>query len=173
MSSWNAYNICTIVEGTIDWKSSNGGRVFSKNAQYIHYLNHYTHYWLTLSHLTEAYTKIPGLCGEYPALPNTAFQRPYSGHVSKRRPAGAWGNWISIGIQQNSFYSVFLFCKKSWIEVQLTSWPHSRKMKGIRFPELPMITSSGKALHSYPSMSIFKITSSASMLAWLKKGHFI
>ena len=31
------------MEGTIDWKSSNGGRVFSKNAQYIHYLNHYTH----------------------------------------------------------------------------------------------------------------------------------
>ena len=27
---------------------------FKKNAQYIHYLNHYTHYWLTLSHLTEA-----------------------------------------------------------------------------------------------------------------------
>ena len=59
-------------------------------------------------------TKIPGLCGEYPALPNTAFQRPYSGHVSKRRPAGAWGNWISIGIQQNSFYSVLLFLKKKW-----------------------------------------------------------
>ena len=59
---------------------------------------------------------------------------------------------------------------KSRIEVQPTSCPHSMKMKGIRFPELPMITSSGKALHSYPSMSIFKITSSASMLAWLKRG---
>ena len=58
---------------------------------------------------------------------------------------------------------------KSRIEVQPTSCPHSMKMKGIRFPELPMITSSGKALHSYPSMSIFKITSSASMLAWLKR----
>ena len=47
--------------------------------------------WLTLSHLTKA-NQIPGLCGEYPALPNAAFHRKYSGHVSNRRPAGAWGN---------------------------------------------------------------------------------
>ena len=50
---------------------------------------------------------------------------------------------------------------------ELTSAPHSRKMKGIHFPELPMMTSSGKALHSYPSMSIFKITCFASIVAWL------
>ena len=69
--------------------------------------------------------------------------------------------------------NIMSFFVRSWIEVQLTSWPHSRKMKGIRFPELPMITSSGKALHSYPSMSIFKITSSASMLAWLERCLFV
>ena len=50
-----------------------------------------------------------------------------------------------------------------------TSWPHSMKMKGINFPELPKMISSGKALHSYPSMSIFKITCSASIVAWLER----
>ena len=55
------------------------------------------------------------------------------------------------------------------MQLKLTSWPHSMKMKGIHFPELPRMISFGKALHSYPSMSIFKITCSASMVAWLRR----
>ena len=60
------------------------------------------------------------------------------------------------------------FCSKA-VCTSTTSWPHSRKMKGILFPELPMMISSVKALHSYPSMSIFKITHFASIVAWGEK----
>ena len=41
------------------------------------------------------------------------------------------------------------------------------KINGIRFSELPKMISLGKALHSCPSMSSFKITWSASIVAWL------
>ena len=96
---------------------------------------------------------------------------------TRLKPATCWSLRRELNFSQgegkesklNRFFLRLVVFAKSRIEVQPTSCPHSMKMKGIRFPELPMITSSGKALHSYPSMSIFKITSSASMLAWLKR----
>ena len=92
---------------------------------------------------------------------------------TRLKPATCWSLRRELNFSQGegkeSKLRLVVFAK-SRIEVQPTSWPHSMKMKGIRFPELPMIKSSGKALHSYPSMSIFKITSSASVLAWLRRG---
>ena len=96
---------------------------------------------------------------------------------TRLKPATCWSLRRELNFSQgegkesklNGFFLRLVVFAKSRIEVQPTSCPHSMKMKGIRFLELPMIKSSGKALHSYPSMSIFKITSSASMLAWLER----
>ena len=88
------------------------------------------------------------------------------GQTESRLPTNPNGCHMTSSISQ---VYVVIFAPKLSVHQLHTSWPHSRKMKGILFPELPMMIFSGKALHSYPSMSIFKITHFASIVAWGEK----